>query len=211
MGTSPRLASMSPQTIRDAVADRYGQVATDPTGDFNFPVGRDFALAIGYPQALLDALPAAASRSFAGVTCYHGRLSAHHGRTAAQPGETVLDLGCGAGLDAILAARAVGPAGQVIAVDNAPAMVALARDNAAAAGATNLRVEEAAIEALPLADASVDMVQSNGVFNLSPEKDRAVAEVWRVLKPGGRLIAAEIALHEAIADADRATLQDWFR
>lgn len=211
MDTSPRLAALSPQAIRAAVADRYGQVATDPTGDFNFPVGRDFALAIGYPQAALDALPEAASRSFAGVTYYHERTAARHGRTAAQPGETVLDLGCGAGLDALLTARAVGPMGIVIAVDNAAAMVALARANAAAAGATNLRVEEAAIEALPLADEAVDMVQSNGVFNLSPEKDRAVAEVWRVLKRGGRLIAAEIALHQAIADADRATLQDWFR
>lgn len=204
MGASPRLAALSPREIRDAVAERYGQVASDPAGDFSFPVGRDFALAVGYPLDALDALPEAASRSFAGVTYYHGRY-------APQPGETVLDLGSGAGLDAILTARAVGPAGRVIAVDYAPEMVALARANAAAVRTTNLRVEQAAIEALPLADGSVDTVQSNGVFNLSPEKGRAVAEVWRVLKPGGRLIAAEIALHEAVADSDRATLQDWFR
>ncbi len=204
MDASPPLATLSPGDIRSAVADRYGQVATDPDGSFNFPVGRDFALAVGYPADTLATVPAAAVRSFAGVTYYHGR-------TARQPGETVLDLGCGAGLDAILAARAVGPTGRVIAVDYADEMVALARANAAAAGVANLRVEQASVEALPLADNTVDLAQANGVFNLSPEKDRAVREVWRVLRPGGRLIAAEIALHQEVADRDRATLQDWFR
>jgi len=204
MGASPPLASLSPGYIRDAVADRYGAVATNPDGSFNFPVGRDFALAVGYPAETLDASPEAAVRSFAGVTYYHGR-------TILRPGEMVLDLGCGAGLDAILAARTVGPTGRVVAVDSAPEMVALASANAAAAGVANARVERAAVEALPLPDGSVDVAQANGVFNLSPEKARAVAEVWRVLRPGGRLLAAEIALHQAVADTDRATLQDWFR
>lgn len=204
MSPASLLATLTPEEIREAVGDRYGLVATDPGGSFNFPVGRDFALAVGYPPETLAALPEAASRSFAGVTHYHER-------TALRPGETILDLGCGAGLDAILAARAVGPTGRVIAVDSSGPMVALAAANAARAGATNLAVERATVEALPLADRSVDVAQANGVFNLSPEKERAIGEVWRVLKPGGRLIAAEIALHEAVADADRATLQDWFR
>jgi len=135
----------------------------------------------------------------------------YHGRTALQPGEQVLDLGCGAGLDATLAAEAVGPTGQVVAVDYAAEMVALARDNARAAGTTNVRVEQAPIEALPFPDGTFDVAQANGVFNLSPQKEQAVREVWRALRPGGRLIAAEIALTEAVADRDRATLQDWFR
>lgn len=204
MTASPPLADLSPEDIRSAVADRYGQVATEPTGSFNFPVGRDFALAVGYPAATLASVPDEAVRSFAGVTYYHGR-------TGLQPGETVLDLGCGAGLDAILAARAVGPTGRLFAVDYSAEMVALARANAAAAGSTNVLVEQATVEALPLADNTVDVAQANGVFNLSPEKARAVREVWRVLRPGGRLIAAEIALNQEVADRDRATLQDWFR
>src|SRR5262245_4386411 len=106
MTASPLLGSLSPAQIRDAVAERYGQVATDPAGEFNFPVGRDFALAVGYPPEVLAILPETAARSFAGVTYYHGR-------SALRPGETVLDLGSGAGLDAILAARAVGLTGRV--------------------------------------------------------------------------------------------------
>lgn len=204
MTASPALATMTPEQIRAAVVERYGQVATDPTGSFNFPVGRAFADALGYPTATLDRLPAAASRSFAGVTYYHDR-------TALRAGDTVLDLGCGAGLDALLAAEAVGPDGRVVAVDYAAEMVALARANARAAGASNLRVEQSAVESLPFPDASVDVAQANGVFNLSPQKEQAVREVWRVLRPGGRLVAAEIALTEAVADRDRATLQDWFR
>jgi arsenite methyltransferase len=204
MTASPPLATLSSAAIRDAVADRYGQVAVDPTGPFNFPVGRDFALAVGYPSDTLADVPEGAVRSFAGVTYYHGR-------TDLRPGETVLDLGCGAGLDAILTARAVGPSGRVIAVDYAAEMVALARANATATGVANVRCEQATIEALPLSDSSIDVAQANGVFNLSPEKGRAIREVWRVLRPGGWLIAAEIVLHQEIADHDRATLQDWFR
>lgn len=204
MSPSSALATCSPEQIRAAVVAQYGQVATDPAGAFAFPVGRAFAEAVGYPPAALDRLPAPASRSFAGVTYYHGR-------TALRPGERVLDLGCGAGLDAIIAAEAVGPTGRVVAVDYAAEMVALARANARAAGMTNVRAEQVPVEALPLPDASSDVAQANGVFNLSPQKARAVREVWRVLRPGGRLIAAEIALTEAVADRDRATLQDWFR
>lgn len=204
MSASPPLATLSPEQLRVAVAERYGQVATEPTGPFNFPVGRDFALTIGYPPALLAHLPAAAVRSFAGVTYFHGL-------TAPQPGNTVLDLGCGAGLDALLAAEAVGPTGHVYAVDYSAEMVVLARTNAAAARVTNIQVGLAPIERLPIADAVVDAAQANGVFNLSPEKARAVREVWRVLRPGGRLIAAEIVLNQAVADRDRATLDDWFR
>ena len=204
MSTSPVLSGLSPEQIRAAVVERYGQVATDPTGSFNFPVGRDFADAIGYPTASLDRLPAAASQSFAGVTYYHDR-------TALQAGDTVLDLGCGAGMDALLAAETVGPDGRVIAVDYAAEMVALARANAQAAGGNNLLVEQSAVESLPFPDASIDVAQANGVFNLSPQKEQAIREVWRVLRPGGRLVAAEIVLTEAVADRDRATLQDWFR
>lgn len=206
MTASTPLDALSPEQIRVAVVERYSEVATAPTGTFNFPVGRAFAEAIGYPAEVLDRLPGPAVGSFAGVTYFHA-----HARTALQLGETVIDLGCGAGLDALLAAEAVGPDGRVLAVDLSAEMVALARANARAAGATNLRVEQSPVEALPFADASADAVQANGVFNLSPEKERAAREAWRVLRPGGRLVAAEIVLNQGIADAERATLQDWFR
>jgi SAM-dependent methyltransferase len=204
MNASTPIDALSPADIRHAVAERYGQVAAQPDVSFNFPVGRAFAEAIGYPAALLATLPAAAVDAFAGVTYAHDRA-------ALQPGETVLDLGCGAGLDALIAARAVGPAGCVLGVDYSAPMVALARDNARVADVTNLRVEQAAIEELPYVAESVDVVQANGVFNLSPEKERAVAEAWRVLRPGGRAIVAEITLAQALDAGERATLDDWFR
>jgi ubiquinone/menaquinone biosynthesis C-methylase UbiE len=99
----------------------------------------------------------------------------------------------------------------VLGVDYSAPMVALARDNARVADVTNLRVEQAAIEELPYVAESVDVVQANGVFNLSPEKERAVAEAWRVLRPGGRAIVAEITLAQALDAGERATLDDWFR
>jgi len=200
----PKLADLSAEDIRQAEVERYGEVATDPTGAFNFPVGRAFAEAIGYPAATLDDVPEEARRSFAGVTYFHSR-------TGLTPGDVVLDLGCGAGMDMIIAARAVAPDGHVIGVDYSDAMVALARENAQRAGVTNVQVHHAPVEALPLPDASIDVAQANGVFNLAPEKERAVASVFRVLKPGGRLIVAEIGLQHEVPAADRATLQDWFR
>lgn len=201
---SPPLSTLTPENIRAAVAQRYGEVATEPTGEFNFPVGRPFAEAIGYPVAMLDSLPAEAVGSFAGVTHFHHC-------TRLQPGMVVLDLGCGAGMDAIIAARAVAPTGRVIGVDYSGEMIARTRENATRAGVDNLEVLQSPVETLALPDASVDVAQANGVFNLSPEKQRAVTEVYRVLKPGGRIVAAEIGLQQAYADNDRATLQDWFR
>lgn len=199
----PQIADMTAEEIRSAVVERYGQVATDPTGTFNFPVGRVFAAAIGYPPATLDNVPEAAVRSFAGVTYFHPR-------TNLVPGEIVLDLGCGAGMDMIIAAKAVAPNGRVIGIDYSEQMVALATENAKRASVTNVTVHRAPVEALPLPDASVDVAEANGVYNLAPEKERAVGEVYRVLKPGGRLVAAEIALRHDVPASERATLQDWF-
>lgn len=202
--TNVRLSELAVDELRSAVGERYGQVATDPTGEFNFPVGREFAEAIGYPAETLDALPAAASRSFAGVAYYHpwANLS---------PGESVLDLGCGAGLDMLIEARAVGAAGRVCGVDVAEPMVALARENAAEAGLTNVEVIQSPVEHLPLENASFDVVTANGIINLAPEKEQLAGEISRVLRPGGRFVAAEIVLREDVPASERATLDDWFR
>lgn len=199
-----RIEEISPADLRRAVGERYGEVAIDPAGPFTFPVGRQFAEAVGYPPAVLDRLPAAASASFAGATYLTPWLEL-------APGETVLDLGCGAGLDSLIAAQAVGPEGRVIGIDVAEPMVALARANAGAVPVTNAEFHQAAVEALPLDDASVDVAMANGIVNLSPEKARALAEVFRVLRPGGRLVAAEIVLTRDIPRSERATLDDWFR
>lgn len=198
------LSELAVDELRSAVGERYGQVATDPAGEFNFPVGREFAEAIGYPTETLDALPAAASRSFAGVAYYHpwANLS---------PGEFVLDLGCGAGLDMLMEAQAVGETGRVCGIDVAEPMVALARKIAAEDGLTNVAVIQSPVEHLPLEGASFDVVTANGIINLAPEKEQLAGEISRVLRPGGRFVAAEIVLREDVPASERATLDDWFR
>jgi SAM-dependent methyltransferase len=118
-----------------------------------------------------------------------------------RPGEVVLDAGCGAGLDALLAARRVGPAGRVHAVDMTAAMVERTRRHAALAGVANVEVHEGLMEALPLADGAVDVVVSNGVLNLSTRKSRALAEMHRVLRPGGRLVLADFVVDEDLPEA----------
>lgn len=204
MCIAPQLAELSPGDLRRAVADRYGHVAADPTGRHSFPVGRAFAEAVGYAPEVLDALPAAASASFAGVA----HLPAW---TDLRPGEVVVDLGCGAGLDALVAARAVGPTGRVEAVDLSEGMAALARSNAATIGLGNVAVHRAPVEAVPVADGAADAVVVNGVFNLSPEKERVAGEAFRLLRAGGRLVGAEIVLTREVPRSERGTLDDWFR
>jgi arsenite methyltransferase len=204
MTESTCLSDLSPDDLRQAVADRYGKVALDPEASFGFPVGRDFAISVGYDPAGLDALPAAASASFAGVTALARRANA-------QPGQRVVDLGCGAGLDTLISARAVGPDGTVTGIDLSAEMAALARENAALAGLDNVEIVVAPVEALPLPDGSADLVTANGVFNLAPGKAEAIFEAARVLVPGGRLVGAEIVLSEDIPREQRNTVQDWFK
>lgn len=189
-------------TLRDAIQDEYEEVATCPSKGFHFHLGRVLADRLGYPAEWVDALPDSVVESFAGVgnPFALGEL---------RPGELVLDLGSGAGFDAILAARQVGPAGWVIGIDMTPAMLEKARANAALLGLANVDFREGYIEQLPVADASVDVIISNGVINLAPDKDVVFAEAYRALKPGGRLQIADIIVQREVPESARKDIDLW--
>lgn len=170
--------------LKDEILRMYQEVADDPGAEFHFFHGRKAAEMFGYAPEWLDRAPAGAVASFAGV-------GNPHERAALEPGETVLDLGSGAGLDAIIAAWEVGPEGRVIGVDLNPSMCRKAHENLAATGAT-MECHEGRMEDIPLPDASVDVVISNGVVNLSFRKRRVAEEMFRVLRPGGRISITDI-------------------
>lgn len=188
--------------LRAAIQEEYEEVAACPVKGFHFHVGRFLADRLAYPSAELDTLPNAAVESFAGVgnPFALGSLAA---------GEVVVDLGSGAGFDAIIAARQVGDTGQVIGIDMTPAMLAKARANAASLGLGNVEFREGYIEALPVDSGSADVVISNGVINLSPEKETVFAEALRVLKPGGRLQIADIIVGREVPESARNDISLW--
>jgi ubiquinone/menaquinone biosynthesis C-methylase UbiE len=166
-------------------------------------VGRQFAESLGYPAEELARLPAVSVDAFAGVS--NVAVSAD-----IPPGATVLDLGCGAGLDSLLAAAKTGPSGRVIAVDFSASMIDRARRGASEAGLSNIEFREADAERLPLADGSVDVALANGIFNLNPMRDEIVRELARVVRLGGVVYAAELVLREGAPTPDRVDEANWF-
>jgi len=165
--------------LKGEILRMYEEVAEQPDGDFHFFHGRTAAELFEYDPELLDRAPESAVASFAGV-------GNPHLRSDLQPGETVMDLGSGAGLDAIISAWKVGPSGRVIGLDLNPAMCRRARSNADLSG-TRFECREGRMEDIPVEDGTVDVVISNGVINLSFQKRKVVRELFRVLRPGGRL------------------------
>ena len=181
----------TPDQIRARIEERFVKVALEPQEKQPFSIGPDSAKRLGYDAAEIDALPPTVTESFAGV-------GNPLGLGEITPGQTVLDLGSGAGMDSLLAARRVGRAGKVIGVDVTEAMLAKARRNASALGVENVEFRRAEAADLPLPDGAVDVVISNGVFNLCLDKPKVLAEVFRVLKPGGRLQMADILLDDGV-------------
>jgi len=189
--------------LRREISKVYGRVADDPTGDFHFHRGPAYAVEfLGYQPAELAPLPPECTASFSGIANPHaiGRIFY---------GETVLDIGCGAGMDLLLAARRVGAAGRAIGIDMTEAMRGRALGCAAAAGLANVEVHCADATSLPLPDAVVDVVISNGVLNLVPEKEKAFQEIRRVLRPGGRLHLGDIVLDAPLSEDTRRNIDLW--
>jgi arsenite methyltransferase len=188
--------------IFDAVEVMYTNVAQQPDQEFHFPTGRSACEYVGYPSEQLDTIPSAALESFAGV-------GYPFGADVLREGDTVLDIGSGSGTDLLLAAILTGRDGRAIGIDMTAAMREKCRTNARAAGLTNVDVLDGNAEELPVRDASVDVVTSNGVINLVPDKKAAIAEIHRVLAPGGRVQLSDIVVRDLPSDTCRAKPQLW--
>ena len=201
MTTTPSL-NLDRDALRLAIQEEYATVASEPTRGFHFHTGRPLARLLRYDEAWLTGVPEGAVESFAGTGNPFdlGPL---------EPGEHVVDVGSGAGIDSFIAARMVGPTGRVVGIDMTPAMLHKARASAAAAGFHNVEFREGFGETLPVQDEWADVVISNGVLNLMPDKPAALAEMARVLKPGGRLQIGDILVQEAVPRSAKEKIELW--
>jgi arsenite methyltransferase len=200
--TAQRTTPVDPDALRDEVRAKYRAVAQTPNETFHFHTGRDLANRCGYRMDLVDALPAVAVESFAGVANPFAL------RTI-EAGERVVDIGAGAGFDSFLAATATGPTGAVIGVDMTPEMLDKSRRIAGDLEIDHVEFREGIAEAIPVDDGWADVVISNGVFNLCPDKRAVFAEVFRVLRPGGTLQFADIANGRPVPEAAMREIDLW--
>jgi arsenite methyltransferase len=190
------------EVLKGEIKKTYARVSEEPEEDFIFPTGRAWVLDLGYPPELVDRLPEAAAESFAGVANPFalGTL---------QRGEAVLDVGSGAGTDSLVAAQMVGADGTVTGLDMTPEMLRKARAAAAEMGATNVAFIEGEAESLPFEDESFDVVLSNGVIDLAPDKDVVFSEIHRVLRPGGRIQIADVTIQNPVSEEGRRKIDLW--
>jgi SAM-dependent methyltransferase len=188
--------------LRQAIQEEYAEVARHPQQGFHFHTGRPLAALLGYDEAWLEGIPEGTIDSFAGTgnPFALGEIS---------PGERVVDVGCGAGIDSLIAAKKVGSDGAVIGIDMTPAMLEKAGRGASQAGLTNVEFRQGYGEALPVPAGWADVVISNGVLNLMPDKAAALGEMARVLKPGGRLQIGDILVQKEVPQAAKDDIALW--
>jgi arsenite methyltransferase len=196
------VAAVDHEELRRRIVEKYRDVAVNPEHGFHFHTGRPLTGMLGYPQATIDSLPAGTVESFAGTgnPYLFGDLN---------PGEVVMDIGCGAGLDTLIAAQQVGLEGRVIAIDMTAEMRAKTEAGARALGLVNVEVREGYAESLPVADGVADVVISNGVINLCPDKQAVFREMFRVLRPGGRIQIGDILVHTEVPQLAKDDIELW--
>ena len=190
------------QAIRIAIRDKYAEVSVSAEGKFQYPTGRDGAIALGYDPAVLDSAHTRFFESSCGVGNPFSLGNIGYGAT-------VLDFGCGAGFDLFVASRLVGEGGKVCGIDLTEDMVVRARENLALAGLTNFEIKKVDSETIPYDEHSFDVVISNGVINLSPRKESSFAEIYRVLKPGGVLQFADVVLENDLPASLTGSAEAW--
>lgn len=201
-GVARQIDGLDVLELRDAIQQEYTAVATNPEQGFHFHTGRPLARLLGYHDAWIDCLPEGTVASFAGT-------GNPFSIAPLQQGEHVVDVGCGAGIDSLIASRMVGAAGRVIGVDMTSAMLARARMSAHALGADNVDFREGFAEALPVEDGWADVVISNGVLNLFPDKLGGLQEMARALKPTGRLQIGDILVQKSVGEKGKRNIDLW--
>ena len=188
--------------LKSEIRKTYAAVSEQPEQDFIFPTGRAWAIDLDYPAELLERIPEAAVESFAGV-------ANPFSLGALERGERVLDVGSGAGTDSLVAAQMVGPEGRVTGIDMTPEMLSKARRAAAEMDLDNVDFLDAEAEQLPFPDETFDVVLSNGVIDLIPDKDAVFSELFRVLRPGGRIQVADVTIQNPVSEAGKRDIDLW--
>ena len=188
--------------LRSEIQRTYAAVSNEPGREFMFPTGRGWAADLGYPVDLLARVPETSCESFAGV-------ANPFSLGAIRPGEDVLDIGCGAGMDTLIAAQMTGETGTVTGIDMTPDMAAKGRRSAPEMGLSNVTIADGSAERLPFGDASFDVVISNGVIDLIPDKDAVFSEIARVLRPGGRIQLADVTIQRPVSEEGRRNIDLW--
>jgi len=198
------LTQQEKDLIRVKIKEKYDRVSLSPGGCFRYPTGQEGISALGYPPELWQDLPDSLLGSFCGVGNPFGLGPIH-------PGEAVLDIGCGAGFDVFVAAKLAGPQGRVVGIDVTHGMVAKAEEHLKRLHLAQVAFQLGEAEALPFPDRDFDVVISNGVLNLALDKEKAVQEIYRVLKPGGRVMLADMVLVEALPPERERRIENWYQ